>query len=74
MVKYHIVEIEIEISTDCCRELYDSLMPDNNDLIKMQCSDKSLDILIKDAKISSIYNLVDDFIRDYETFIKIKKL
>ena len=40
----------------------------------MECNDNKIFIKIKNVKISSIYNLIDDIIRDYETFKKIEEL
>ena len=40
----------------------------------MECRDNKITIKIKNAKISSIYNLIDDIVRDYETFKKIGEL
>ena len=40
----------------------------------MKCEDNKLIIKIINVKISSIYNLVDDIIRDYETFKKVGEL
>jgi membrane-bound inhibitor of C-type lysozyme len=68
------MEICISIDEENCNELYNSLVQDNDNNIEMQCSNNSLTIKIKNAKISSIYNLVDDILRDYETYKKINKL
>ncbi|MEM0140020.1 MAG: KEOPS complex subunit Pcc1 [Ferroplasma sp.] len=68
------MEITIQISTDSCQELFNSLVQDNDENISMECQNNSIIIKIKNAKLSSIYNLVDDFVRDYETFEKIKNL
>jgi hypothetical protein len=68
------MEICITIDEDHCKELYNSLIQDNNQDIIMECNDNKIFIMIKNAKITSIYNLIDDIIRDYETFKKIEEL
>ncbi len=68
------MEICITIDEDHCKELYNSLVQDNNGDITMECNDNKIFIKIKNVKISSIYNLIDDIIRDYETFKKIEEL
>ena len=68
------MEICITIDEDHCKELYNSLIQDNNQDIIMECNDNKMFIKIKNVKISSIYNLIDDIIRDYETFKKIEEL
>ena len=68
------MEICITIDEDHCKELYNSLIQDNNQDIIMECNDNKIFIKIKNVKISSIYNLIDDIIRDYETFKKIEEL
>ncbi len=68
------MEICITIDEDHCKELYNSLIQDNNQDIIMECNDNQIFIMIKNAKITSIYNLIDDIIRDYETFKKIEEL
>ncbi len=75
---YHIitvfVEINIEIDEEDCYSLYNSIIADNDENISMECDNNRLKIDIKNAKIISIYNLIDDILRDYETFKKIKEL
>ncbi|WP_337859974.1 KEOPS complex subunit Pcc1 [Ferroplasma sp.] len=68
------MEICISIDEKNCTALYNSLIQDNDQDIEMECKEGQLVIKIKNAKISSIYNLVDDIIRDYETFKKIYNL
>ena len=68
------MEICITINEEHCNELYNSLIQDNNQDITMECNDNKIFIKIKNAKISSIYNLIDDIVRDYETFKKIEEL
>jgi hypothetical protein len=68
------MEICIIIDEEHCKELYNSLIQDNNQDITMECNDNKMFIKIKNAKISSIYNLIDDIVRDYETFKKIEEL
>ena len=68
------MEICITIDEDHCKELYNSLIQDNNQDIIMECNNNKMFIKIKNVKISSIYNLIDDIIRDYETFKKIEEL
>ncbi len=68
------MEICITIDEDHCKELYNSLVQDNNGDITMECNNNKILIKIKNVKISSIYNLIDDIIRDYETFKKIEEL
>ncbi len=68
------MEINIEIDEEDCPGLYNSIIADNDENISMECDSGKLKIDIKNAKIISIYNLVDDIIRDYETFKKIKNL
>ncbi|WMT51963.1 MAG: KEOPS complex subunit Pcc1 [Ferroplasma sp.] len=68
------MEICITIDEEHCNELYNSLIQDNNQDISMECNDNKIIIEIKNAKISSIYNLIDDIVRDYETFKKIEEL
>ena len=68
------MEICITIDEDHCKELYNSLIQANNQDITMECTDNKIFIIIKNVKITSIYNLIDDIIRDYETFKKIEEL
>jgi hypothetical protein len=68
------MEICLIIDEEHCNELYNSLIQDNNQDIIMECNDNKIFIKIKNVKISSIYNLIDDIVRDYETFKKIEEL
>ncbi|EQB73429.1 MAG: hypothetical protein AMDU4_FER2C00073G0075 [Ferroplasma sp. Type II] len=68
------MELCISIDEKNCNALYNSLIQDNNQDIAMKCEDNKLIIKIINVKISSIYNLVDDIIRDYETFKKVGEL
>ena len=68
------MELCISIDEKNCNALYNSLIQDNNQDITMKCEDSKLIIKIINVKISSIYNLVDDIIRDYETFKKVGEL
>jgi hypothetical protein len=68
------MEICITIDEEHCNELYNSLIQDNDKDITMECNDNKIFIKIKNVKISSIYNLIDDIVRDYETFKKIEEL
>ncbi len=68
------MELCISIDEKNCNALYNSLIQDNNQDITMKCEDNKLIIKIINVKISSIYNLVDDIIRDYETFKKVGEL
>jgi len=68
------MEINIEIDENDCYGLYNSINADNDENISMECYNNKLKIDIKNAKIISIYNLIDDILRDYETFKKIKNL
>ena len=68
------MEICIKIDEEHCNELYNSLIQDNDKDITMECNDNKIFIKIKNVKISSIYNLIDDIVRDYETFKKIEEL
>ncbi len=68
------MELCISIEEKNCNALYNSLIQDNNQDITMKCEDSKLIIKIINVKISSIYNLVDDIIRDYETFKKVGEL
>ncbi len=68
------MEINIEIDENDCYGLYNSINADNDENISMECYNNKLKIDIKNAKITSIYNLIDDILRDYETFKKIKNL
>lgn len=68
------MEICITIDEEHCNELYNSLIQDNDKDITMECNDNKILIKIKNVKISSIYNLIDDIVRDYETFKKIEEL
>ena len=69
-----VMEICIKIDEEHCNELYHSLIQDNDKDITMECNDNKIFIKIKNVKISSIYNLIDDIVRDYETFKKIEEL
>jgi hypothetical protein len=67
------MEICISIKEENCEALYNSLIQDNNQDILMECSKGKLIIKIVNVKITSIYNLIDDIIRDYETYKKISE-
>ncbi|AGO61418.1 MULTISPECIES: KEOPS complex subunit Pcc1 [Ferroplasma] len=68
------MELCISIDEDNCNALYNSLIQDNNQDIEMECTNNKLIIKIINVKLSSIYNLVDDIIRDYETYKKVGEL
>ena len=40
----------------------------------MKCENNKLIIKIINVKLSSIYNLIDDIVRDYETYKKVSEL
>ncbi len=68
------MEMLIEIDEDRCMDLYYSLLSDNDENIFMQCSDGKIEINIKNLKLTSIYNIAEDILRNYEVFSKIKNL
>ena len=68
------MELCISIDEDNCNALYNSLIQDNTQDIEMECTNNKLIIKIINVKLSSIYNLVDDIIRDYETYKKVGEL
>ncbi len=68
------MELCISIDEENCPALYNSLVQDNNQDIKMKCENNKLIIKIINVKLSSIYNLVDDIVRDYETYKKVSEL
>jgi len=68
------MELCISIDEENCSALYNSLIQDNNQDIKMKCEKNKLTIKIINVKLSSIYNLIDDIVRDYETYKKVSEL
>ena len=65
------MEIEIYLGSIDCEKLMAAIGPDNDDTIMMECVDRHLKIEIRDLKITSAYNVVDDLIRSYEVFKKL---
>ncbi len=68
------MEMSIEIDEERCVDLYNSLLPDNDENIFMKCSDSKIEIKIKNLKLTSIYNITEDILRNYDVFSKIKNL
>ena len=66
------VELRIAMEADECRNFCQVLSPDNDDSIEMKCIDTGISILISSLKATSLYNIVDDFLRSYEVFKKIR--
>jgi hypothetical protein len=64
----------MSIDEENCLALYNSLIQDNNQDIIMKCENNKLIIKIINVKLSSIYNLIDDIVRDYETYKKVSEL
>ncbi len=65
------VELQIEMEADECKDFFRVLSPDNDDSIHMNCSDNGISITIYDLKETSLYSMLDDFLRSYEVFKKI---
>ena len=54
-----------------CAKFIATFNQDNNSTIDTKCKDGNLVIVIKDLKISSLYNITDDILRNLSTFEKI---
>ncbi len=55
-----------------CKSLKKVLEPDNDSRIRIDCTDDCANIEINDVKETSMYSIVDDLLRSYEVYEKIK--
>ena len=54
-----------------CEKFIATFNQDNDGTINAHCEDQKLVIVIDDLKISSLYNMTDDILRNLSTFEKI---
>lgn len=59
------------MNIDACKKFIETFNQDNDSSIHASCENKNLVIVINDLKISSLYNITDDIIRNLNTFEKI---
>jgi len=65
------VELKIECSTKHAKKLIRVLRPDNDTSISMQVQGNMLVINISKLKATSVYNVLDDILRNYEVYREI---
>lgn len=56
---------------ELCVKFMSTFNQDNDSTINTKCEDGTLVIVINDLKISSLYNITDDILRNLSTFEKI---
>ena len=64
--------LKIEIASMESSEFVKSLEPDNNGRIEAFEVSDGVEIIVKDRKISTIVNVIDDLLRCFEVFEKIE--
>ncbi|SMD31005.1 hypothetical protein [Picrophilus oshimae] len=68
------MDVKISMDTENCNSLMMALSPDNDETIEIRCREKKIDINIKNLKMQSLYNIIDDILRDYETWLKMNEI
>ncbi len=68
------MDVEISIDVNNCNSLMLSLSPDNDENIDIKCYDQNIVIKIKNLKMQSLYNVIDDILRDYDTWLKMNEI
>jgi len=66
------VSVEIEFDEPNAAYLEKVISPDNGNLISMDASGNHVIIRISELKLSSLYNIIDDLIRDIEVGKKVE--
>lgn len=61
----------LDMNVDTCKKFIATFNQDNNSSIESSCESGNLVIVINDLKISSLYNITDDILRNLSTFEKI---
>jgi hypothetical protein len=61
----------INMEAGLCENFITTFNQDNDKSITAHCEDGNLVIIINDLKISSLYNMTDDILRNLGTFEKI---
>ncbi|MEM0156696.1 MAG: hypothetical protein QXN26_01350 [Thermoplasmataceae archaeon] len=66
------IDLTICVKSLDCKSLKMVLEPDNDSRICIHCDDDCAKITIDNVKETSMYSIIDDLIRSYEVYEKIK--
>ncbi len=62
------VELKIKCSLNEAQGIINALQPDNTDTMSMNIEENTLVIRIARLKATSLYNVLDDILRNYEVY------
>ncbi|WP_297215606.1 hypothetical protein [Thermoplasma sp.] len=65
---------ELFIDDRDCDPFLKTISPDNYGNIKMECNSERIKITIDEDKYGTVFTLLDDILRNYEVFKKIRDL